>query len=155
MSRTQSQGIQFFPFAVDFFSDNRIKILKARYGNDGVMVYIYLLCTIYREGFYTRVNEDLEFIISDDLGIPSGTVQQVMTFLLKRSMFDDTLFKSDTILTSDGIQERWQDAIKTRASKRPIEVGKYWLLPKEKTIPHIKCTLFDPNSENYPLNSRN
>ena len=155
MSRTQSQGISYFPFAVDFFSDNKVKILKARYGNDGIAIYIYLLCCIYREGYYTRVNEDLEFIISTDLGISLGTVQQVMTFLLKRSMFDDKLFKSDNILTSDGIQERWQDAIKTRAAKRPIEVGKYWLLRQDKTIPHIKVTVLTPSSENYDFNSEN
>ena len=155
MSRTQSQGINYFPFAVDFFSDNKVKILKARYGNDGVAIYIYLLCCIYREGYYTRVDEDLYFIISDELGISLETVQQVMTFLLKRSMFNEQLFKSDTILTSDGIQERWQDAIRTRAAKRPIEVGKYWLLRQDKTIPHIKCTFLAPNSENNGLNSEN
>lgn len=33
MSKTQSQGIGYFPMAVDFFSDRKIKILNARYGN--------------------------------------------------------------------------------------------------------------------------
>jgi hypothetical protein len=119
------------------------------------MIYIYLLTIIYREGYYIKHTDDLDFIISDDLGISSDTVQQVMTFLLKRSMFNEQLFKSDAILTSDGIQKRWQEAVKVRAAKRPIEVGKYWLLPKEETIPHIKRTNFSANSENLPLNSEN
>lgn len=97
MSRTQSQGIEYFPFAVDFFADNKVKILKARYGADGIMIYMYILCCIYREGYYTRVNDDFIFVISDDLHISSDTVQQVMTFLLKRSMFNEQLFKSDAM----------------------------------------------------------
>ena len=148
-------GINYFPFDVDFFSDVKTKILRARYGNDGVMIYIYLLTVIYREGYFFKRTDDLDFIISDDLGIQLDTVQQVMTFLLKRSMFNEQLFKSDAILTSDGIQKRWQEAVKVRAAKRPIEVGEYWLLPKKETIPHIKCTLFDFNSKNIDLNSEN
>ncbi|MCD8308448.1 MAG: DUF4373 domain-containing protein [Clostridia bacterium] len=164
MSRTQSQGIDYFPFAVDFFSDTKVKILKARYGADGIAVYVYILCQIYREGYYCRANDDFIYIMSDDLHISSDTVQQVLTFLLSRSMFNEQLFKSDAILTCDGIQERWQNAVKARAAKTPITVENYWLLPEEKTAPFIKCTLFehssekkddnsekkDDNSENYP-----
>ena len=142
MSRTQSQGIEYFPFAVDFFSDNKVKILKARYGADGIMIYMYILCCIYREGYYTKVNDDFIFIISDDLHISSETVQQVMTFLLKRSMFNEQLFKSDAILTSDGIQERWQRAIAKRAQMTPIKVSDYWLLDEADTKPYIKVAHF-------------
>lgn len=165
MSRTQSQGIDYFPLAIDFFSDKRIRILKARYGADGIAICIYIFCTIYREGFYTKVDEDLYFVVADDLKVSSDTVRQVLKFLLERSMFDNTLFLSDTILTSTGIQERWQKAVATRAAKTPIEVdAKYWLLEPEKTRPFIQVTHFsdsskkkadsskkkDFNSENYP-----
>jgi len=142
VSRTQSQGLEYFPVAVDFFSDSKVKILKARYGADGIAVYMYILCYIYREGYYTRVNDDFIFIISDDLHISSETVQQVMTFLLKRSMFNEQLFKSDAILTSDGIQERWQKAIAKRAQMTPIKVSEYWLLDEADTKPYIKVAHF-------------
>lgn len=146
MSRTQSQGIEYFPFAVDFFTDNKVKILKARYGADGIAIYMYILCCIYREGYYTKVNDDFIFIISDDLHISSETVQQVMTFLLKRSMFNEQLFKSDAILTSDGIQERWQIAVAKRAQKTPIKVSDYWLLNEADTKPYIKVAHFSDSS---------
>lgn len=142
MSRTQSQGLEYFPFAVDFFADNKVKILKARYGADGIAIYMYILCCIYREGYYTKVNDDFIFIISDDLHISSETVQQVMTFLLKRSMFNEQLFKSDAILTSDGIQERWQKAIAKRAQMTPIKVSEYWLLDEADTKPYVKVAHF-------------
>lgn len=162
MSRTQSQGIEYFPMAVDFFSDKKVKVLKARYGADGITIYMYLLCMVYREGYYTKADDDLIYVISDDLNMSSDKVQQVLAFLFERSMFDEQLFKSDAVLTSTGIQERWQKAVSGRASKSPIEVGKYWLLKESETKPFIKCTLFyhssekkDDNSENYPLNSEN
>lgn len=82
MSRTQSQGLEFFPVEVDFFSDKKVRILKARYGADGLAIYLYLLCMIYREGYYTRVDEDFIYVISEELNMSSETVQQVMTFLL-------------------------------------------------------------------------
>lgn len=162
MSRTQSQGVDYFPMAVDFFSDKKIKILKARYGSDGITIYLYLLCQVYREGYYTRVDEDFIYMVSDDLNMEPDKVEQVMTFLFGRSMFHEQLFKSDAILTSTGIQERWQKAVSARARKSPIEVGKYWLLNESETQPFIKYTLYNyssekkaDNSENYPFNSEN
>ena len=153
MSRTQSQGLEYFPLEVDFFSDKKVRILKARYGADGLAIYLYILCMIYREGYYTRVDEDFIDVISDDLNISSETVQQVMTFLLKRSMFNEQVFKSDAILTSDGIQERWQKAIKTRALKTPMKVESYWLLSRENTAPYVKYALYENNSEKKEDNS--
>lgn len=151
--RKQSQGIDYFPFEVDFFSDKKSKVLKARYGADGITVYLYLLCQIYREGYYTRVDKDFKFMVSDDLNMSPDNVEQIMTFLLERSMFDEQLFKSDAVLTSTGIQERWQKAVKTRASKTPIEVTEYWLLNEEQTAAFIKRTLFKNISEKKTLSS--
>ena len=153
MSRTQKQGIDYFPFDVDFFSDTKIKILVARYGTAGIAILQYLLCLIYREGYYTKVTEDTYYVISAELHTSVDTVRQVLKFLLERSMFDDTLFRSDTILTSTRIQETWQKAVSARATKTKITVSKYWLLKSEETKPFINCTLFDDNSEKKDDNS--
>ncbi len=153
MPRVQSNGIKYFSFDVDFFSDPKVKILKARYGTDGIAIYLYCLCLIYREGYYVKVDDDLYYVISDELKLSTETVEQVMTFLLKRSMLNEQLFKSDAILTGTGIQDRWQKAVKNRAQKTPIVVSDYWLLGREETEPFIKCTLFEDNSEKNEDNS--
>ena len=77
----------------------------------------------------------------------SNKVKQVLNFLLERSLFDSKLFQSDKVLTSAGIQKRYQEAVKTRASKKAIIVGKYWLLKEEETASYIKVTLFEDKSE--------
>ena len=142
VARPKKNGLSYFPLDVDFFEDPKIKILRARYGRDGIVLYIYLLCEIYKQGYYIQVDDDFEYIISDDLKIDQNKAKQVLNFLLSRSLFDNTLFQSDKVLTSAGIQRRFQLAVKERARKNPIEVGKFWLLKKEETEPFIKCTLF-------------
>ncbi len=148
LARPKKNGLSYFPLDADFFEDNKIKILKARYKADGITMYIYLLCEIYKQGYYIEVDDDFEFILSDDLGIDQNKVKQVLNFLLKRSLFDDKLFNSDKVLTSAGIQRRFQIAVKERARKNPVEVGRYWLLKKEDTEPFIKCCLFEENPGN-------
>lgn len=147
MARPRKYKLDYFPFDVDFLEDNKIRILKARYKSDGVLMYIFLLTEIYRsdDGYYIQVDDDFEYIISDQLGIDANKVKQVMNFLLKRSLFNDKLFSSDKVLTSAGIQRRWQLAKKEAGKKTPIEVGRYWLLKKEETEPFIKCALFEIN----------
>lgn len=147
MGRKRQEGNYFFPVDVDFFSDRKIKILKARYGTDGLTIYLYLLCEIYKTGYYMQIDEDTEFIISDDLKMNSNKVKQVLNFLLERSLFDNTLFQSDKVLTSAGIQRRYQKMIKTRALKTPITVERFWLLSEEETESFIKVNSFLNSSE--------
>ena len=88
MPRPRKNGLDYFPLDVDFLDDPKIKILKARYGRDGIIFYIYLLCEIYKQGYYLQVDEDFEYIISDDLKIDQNKAKQVLNFLLSRSLFD-------------------------------------------------------------------
>ena len=133
MARPRKEGVAYFSFDVDFFSDKKIKVLKARYGADGITIFLYLLCEIYKNGYYLKVDDDFEFVISDDLNMNCDKVKQVLTFLLERSMFDKQLFQSDAVLTSTGIQKRFQLMVKSRASKNPIIVKDFWVLSEEET----------------------
>lgn len=155
MPRPQQKGLTYFPLDVDFLSDRKIKILKSRYGADGITLYIYLLCEIYRNGYYLKVDDDFYFLIADDLGMERNKVQQVLKFLLERSLFDSTLFQSDTILTSAGIQRRFQLAVRERARKTPITVKRFWLLSEEETETFIKVQHFDDSSWKNEDNSGN
>ena len=154
MARRKQEGNRFFRLDVDFFSDKKIKILKARYGADGITLYMYLLCEIYKSGYYLKIDDDFEFIVSDDLNMDSNKVKQVLNFLLERSLFDDTLFQSDKVLTSAGIQRRYQAMVKARALKNPITVERFWLLQEEETETFIKVNPSLNNSENNPDNSK-
>ena len=154
MARQQKTGLDYFPLDVNIFTDNKIRILKARYGVNGVSVYIYLLCEIYKNGYYMQWNDDLKFILADELNLTDGFIEQVLKFLLERSLFDNKLFQSDTILTSPGIQRRYQLAVKERAKKTPIRIKGFWLLEAEETEPFIKVNPDSDFSENLADSSR-
>ena len=147
--RPLKQGLDYFPFDVDFFySDKKIKVLKAKYGCDGITIYIYLLCQIYKNGYYIKLDEDFEYIISDELKMEPDKIGQIINFLCGRSLFDNILFTLDKVLTSPGIQKRFQSAIKERALKRAVQVdGNIWLLSNEDTEAYIKITHFSSKSE--------
>ena len=155
MARPKNNGLDYFPFDVDFFSDRKIKRLKARYGTDGLAVYIYLICEIYRSGYYIEYNDDLILDISDELNISENATRQIIDFLLSRSLFDDTLAKSDKVLTAASVQRRYQEAKKGSKREFEVEAG-YWLLKAEETYSCIKvCQNQSFSENNYSFSEKN
>lgn len=139
MARPKKDGLLYFSFDTDFFyADRKIKVLHSRYGNDGLIFYIYLLTEIYRNGYYIRWDEDSMDNAIADLGLTEGLIKQIMTFLVSRSLLTESkLADPDTIITSPGIQKRYQEAVK--GLKRDIYVDEnIWLLDSEDTATHIK-----------------
>lgn len=131
-----------------FFADRRIKSLRARFGCDGITIYIYLLTEIYRNGYYTLWDRDSMDNIIADLNVTEGLTSQVIEFLVSRSLLSSILVGSDTAITSHGIQLRFQDALRGR--KRDVYVDpKIWILKNEETASFIKVTQKAPKSENY------
>ena len=137
MSRTISEGLNNFMLDCDFFTDKKIKVLKANFGTEGITVYIYLLCEVYRNGFYLKVDDDFIYIISADLNIKSETVAEVIPFLMEHSFFDKELFERDKVITSKSVQRYFQNAIKEKAKKTPRYINEYWLLDKDETAAYI------------------
>lgn len=154
MARPLKEGLLYFSFDTDFFyADRKIKALRSRYGSDGLVFYIYLLTEIYRNGYYIRWDEDSVDNAMVDLGLTEGLIKQIMTFLVSRSLLTrSTLANSDTIITSPGIQKRYQEAVKSL--RRDIFVEpEIWLLSEEETAACIKCTKNDSKSCKNPSKS--
>lgn len=152
MARPIKRGLDYFPFDVDFFTDPKIRILRSRYGADGVTLYMYLICEIYRNGYYLKADDDFLYLVADELRMDINKVRQVLNFLLERSLFSKTLFQSDKVITSTGIQKRFQTAVKERAKKTPINIKDYWLLDESETESFLKV---NPNSDNSTKNDSN
>ncbi|MEG0681344.1 MAG: DUF4373 domain-containing protein [Eubacterium sp.] len=147
MGRPKEVSLKYFSLDVNFFSNRKIKILKSRFGADGITVYFYILCEVYRDkGYYLEKNEDFIYIIADDLNMSIEKIEQILKFLFERSLLVEMkvdkasiLFKSDTIITARSIQEQYQEC--TKGWKRDVEViGDLWFLEDEKTAGHIKVT---------------
>lgn len=151
MARPKRDGLLYFSLDTDFFyADRRIRALKSRFGSDGIVLYIYLLTEIYREGYYTRWNTDSIESAMDELGFAEGLIEQIMTFLVSRSLLMKVsiLAGSDAVITSPGIQKRYQEAAKSL--RRDVIVNReIWLLNEDETASFIK---FDSNPDKSSIN---
>ena len=153
MARPKKQGLLYFSFDTDFFySDRRIKALRSRFGNDGIVLYIWILCEAYKDkGYYLIYDDDCIDNMITDLGLTEGFIEQVMEYLASRSLLTkiSILASPVTTITSPGIQKRYQEAMK--GQKRIVDVhGEIWLLKKEETASFIKVTQKVAISEKNP-----
>ena len=134
MGRPISNGARYFPLDVDFASDPKVKTLRARHGAEGVMCYIYLLCAVFREGYAIKYDDDLVCALSLDVGVPEEKVKELVAFFADRGLVDADVLSKYNVLTSHGIQKRFQEIVRTRASKRTISVVEnLWILCGQET----------------------
>lgn len=117
MARPRKKGLDYFPFDVDFFNDEKIVAIAGEFGVKGEIAAVKLLCAIYRNGYFIEWNEMLLMKLLHQLpGLSSELISQIVMRLVKWGFFDKDLFDSAGILTSRGIQKRYFDAIKKRTS---------------------------------------
>ena len=145
MSRYKT-GLDYFPFDIDFFNDQKIEFVTAKYGIEGEIIAVKILCKVYRNGYYLKWGEDECLLFSKKVGdnISVELVDNVINELLKRSFFDEKLYKKYQILTSKGIQERYLEATKRR--KEVTLFKEYYLLN------HINVDSKPENVYIIPLN---
>ena len=156
MGRPISNGARYFPLDVDFASDPKLKTLRARHGAEGVMCYIQLLCAVFREGYAIRYDDDLICALSLDIGIEESRVVELIDFFAERGLVDAKIFEVYRVLTSHGIQRRFQEIVRTRASKRDIVVVEnLWILAPDETEKFIILTSSNCYSEkNYSFSKK-
>lgn len=158
MPAPQKNGLDYFPLEVGFFSDKKIKRLRARFGNDGVCVLLYLYTELYREGYYIVYDDDLILDISDELNISENLTRQIADHLLSRTMLTvcemrgSNLAEPVKVLTAKSVQRRFQLAKK--GLKREVFVeAECWLLEKSETLDFIKMRPHDDKFEINPNKS--
>ena len=109
MARPIKQGLEYFPFDIDFFQDLKIRKLIKYQGGKAATVYTLLLCNIYKQGYYMMWDEELPFIISEQTGFEEAYIREVIKCCLVVGLFSKELYETEKILTSKGIQERYKN----------------------------------------------
>lgn len=135
MAAPQKDSLDYFPLDCNFFEDKTIKGLRARFGNNGIAVYLYLLCIIYRDnGYYTELDEDLILDVTDTIHISEEDACDIMKHLTSRNLFDEEMAENKKVLTSRSIQRRYQRGKTRTGNRRKVEVvSDYWLLTEQET----------------------
>lgn len=134
MGRPISNGARYFPLDVDFATDPKVRTLRARHGAEGVMCYIYLLCAVFREGYAIKYDDDLVCALSLDVGVPEEKIKELVAFFADRGLVDADVLSKYNVLTSHGIQKRFQEIVRSRARTRKVTVVEnLWILCGEET----------------------
>lgn len=110
MARTARKGLEYFPLDVTFFEDKKMQFVFARFGIKGVYITIRLLTDIYKdEGYYIGWDNDDSLLFATRVGdgVTHALVNDVVQELLKRSFFNEDIFKRFKVLTSKAIQKRY------------------------------------------------
>lgn len=158
--RPVKKGLTYFPFDVDFFDDDKLLFVSARFGLKGELVVVKLLCRIYRdEGYYLNWDEDTSLLFAKRVGdnCQHSFVNDVVNELLKRGFFDENIFKSFGVLTSRGIQKRYLAACETSKRKQILINPEFDLIFQNSGIKRVNSGGNPDNSgvipEETPVNS--
>ncbi|WP_313214128.1 DUF4373 domain-containing protein [Soonwooa sp.] len=149
MARKIKQGLDYFPFDVTFFSDIKIRKLIKYQGGKSISVYACLLCHIYENGYFIKWDNELPFIISETTGYEEAYIIEVINSCLKIDLFSGKLYKESGVLTSRGIQERYESIC--RQAKRKSEIKLFNLINSEEI--GINSEEITDNSESTPISS--
>ena len=156
MGRNRKEGLDYFPFEVDFFNDIKVRKLIKYQGGKAVTVYALLLCFIYKSGYYLRWDKELPFIISEQTGFDEAYISEVIKNCLLLGLLDQELYNQYEILTSRGIQDRYIYICTTLKRKVVID-SIYNISSSENTISseeiNISSEENDFSSEEMPINS--
>lgn len=136
-------GLNFYTIDTDRYQDIRIKRLKKDNGCDGLAVYDYILCEIYRvRGYFLEWDESSAFDVAEYFGLKETKVQGIVQFCASVGLFDKALL-SRGIITSASIQQRYLTMC-SRAKRTGVEINPdYSLIDNSRNLPDSSRSLPD------------
>jgi hypothetical protein len=118
MARPLKRGLSYFPVDTNMFNNRKILRLINKYGCDGTMVYLFVLCEIYsKDGYFVPFTEELCFDICFTLHLNETRIKKILAFCVEIRLFDDKALEKYQALSSTGIQERYLEVAKRLKKK--------------------------------------
>ena len=126
-----SAGIPYFPLECQL--NEKFQLLEAEYGLKGFAVVVKLYQRIYgSHGYYCEWTTDVELLFSMQLGEGRNFVSEIVQRAIERDIFSKPLYDKYHILTSEGIQRRYFEAVSRR---KKVEVEEAYLLVPATKVP--------------------
>lgn len=127
-----NKGIPYFPTSANFFEEEVMELLEAKFGVLASYIVLRLLCKIYKEGYYISWGKEQNLIFARKIGegIKEEMVEKIVELLLEKGFFHKETYDQYGVLTSEQIQKVWMEA----TIRRKIDYSQlpYLLAPKEK-----------------------
>lgn len=126
-------GLDYYSVNTNRYLDVRIKKLKKNLGCDGLAIYDYILCEVYRDkGCFLVWDESTVFDVADYFNVKESLVQEVVIYCAAVGLFDKGLLESGRIITSQSIQSRYLDAC-TRMKRKSVMIPEICAIPPEQS----------------------
>ena len=111
-----NKGIPYFPTPANFFDEEVMELLEAKFGVLASYMVMRLLCKIYKEGYYISwgKEQNLIFVRKVGGGIKEDMMEKIVDLLLEKGFFHKETYEKHGILTSEQIQRVWFEATTRR-----------------------------------------
>lgn len=138
------KGLDYYCFLTDTFHDLRIKRLRRKCRNNGLLVYFYLLTEAYRTaGYCVEVNDELVLDVAEYFYLTEEEVEKFITICCTEGLFDNRIFEKHQVLTSVELQERYA-SICYKLRRLEIEIKpEHMLIEKPKAFVRNKAKSAD------------
>lgn len=126
--RPTKAGLDYFE--LDCHMEEKVRLIQAEFGLKGFAIVVKLYQKIYGEfGYYCEWNDDSLLLFMSENGVASGDsknlICETVAACIRRNIFSAELFNKFGILTSEGVQKRYLNAVSKREK---IELKKEYLL---------------------------
>lgn len=145
MARPLKVGIDYFPTDVDIDQDDKVVMVKNKYGLIGMGTVMMLLARVYKTGYYYNWTEREQELFAGHFGAEVNVINNIVNECIKWGFFDRNKLEQHNVLTSKGIQKRYLLAVERRKDKGIIE--EYWL------IEGVNVNNNSVNEDNKPVNA--
>lgn len=156
MGRQPKAGLDYFE--LDCHMEEKVKLIQAEYGLKGFAVVVKLYQKIYGEfGYFCEWSEDSLLLFMSENGLSSDNkqlIQNIVSACIRRNIFSKQLYEKFGILTSNGIQKRYLNAVSRR---NKVEMKKEYLLicvPENTDNVNINSIYVDINAKNVCRNTQ-
>ena len=105
MARPIKNGLDYFPFDVNFMNSRIARRLKRQFDNDGLVVYMTVLCDTFANGYFIEVTDDYLFDLTEVCACDEKKLLEIIDYLVKLEVFHAEFWRQKRILTSQYIQE--------------------------------------------------
>ena len=133
-------GIEYFP--LDVCLDDKFELIEAEFGLTGFAVVVKLLQKIYGQfGYYCEWTNEVALLFAKRVGLGGSVVSEIVSASIKRGIFDRAMYEKYSILTSEGIQKRYFEAVSRR---KVVKVNGAYLFVSHTQIPK-NVVIFEEN----------
>jgi DnaD/phage-associated family protein len=98
----------------DYAEIDKMGVIEYKYGMVGFGIIVKLYQKIYSNGYYCDWDDDVIGFFAHETFTDESTVNEIVAEALKRGIFNRKLFEKYSILTSRGIQTRYDAILKRK-----------------------------------------